>query len=245
MLQNIKELFTFQYYREGLSDWTPQTKLLWFVGTIILTFTGFLHGLDQWVLLSWAGGLIGFTTTLAITNGKRINGLLGFISAIMISLVAFHSKNFADIFMQIGYIIALDLPVIIQGKRWQQAKVRLLDTAGLWGGLIVWAISFVIMFVIDSHFGSPRPFIDAFSASIGFAGSYLMLKKYASQYVMWTLQGLMSATLWGITALQGDANYVLFAVYILYLANDVIGLFFSQWSHKNIKAEIPKQQYIK
>lgn len=243
MLSNIKELFTLQYYKDGLADWTPQTRVLWTVGSIMLTFIAFLGAIDVWSLLSWLGGLIGFTCTLAITNGKRINGLLGFISALMISAVAFHSRNFADIFMQVGYILALDLPVIIQGNKWQQTKVRLLDTAGLWGGLTVWAISFVFMFVIDSHFGSPRPFIDAFSASIGFTGAYLMLKKYASQYVMWTLQGLMSAGLWFITAMQGDANFVLFAVYILYLSNDVIGLFFSQWSVRNM--EPVKQYYIK
>lgn len=84
-------------------------------------------------------------------------------------------------------------------------------------------------------FISPRPVIDAFSAAVGFTGAALMLRKYSSQYVLWSIQGITSVLLWFMTAQQDGANWVLFATYVLYLGNDVLGLFFSRWRMFNKK----------
>lgn len=236
ILDNIKALFTWEYYKEGLSGWTNISRVWLVVGIIILLVTGIPHGLDPINIVSVIGGVIGFTCTLAITNNKRLNGLLGFVSAFMISYVAFHGGNYADIFMQMGYVLALDIPVILFGMGWQNKKIKAMDKNGwliLIGGVVV---MFGLLYFVDTQiFTSPRPVIDAFSAAVGFTGAFLMLAKYSSQYWMWTLQGLTSITLWGFTAMQGDASWVLFMVYVLYLGNDVLGLFFSPWSKRNIK----------
>lgn len=236
ILDNIKALFTWEYYKEGLSGWTNISRVWLVVGIIILLVTGIPQGLDPINIVSIIGGVIGFTCTLAITNNKRINGLLGFVSAFMISYVAFHAGNYADIFMQMGYVLALDIPVILFGMGWQKNKIKAMDKQG-WLILIVgMLITYGILFYMDSQvFFSHRPWIDALAASAGFTGAFLMLGKYSSQYWMWTLQGILSVTLWAITALQGDASWVLFMTYVLYLGNDVLGLFFSPWSKRNLK----------
>ena len=233
---NVKALFTLQYYKDGFSGWTPQSRVWWVIGLVVLLTTGFAHGFDPMTFISVVGGAIGFTCTLAITNNKKLNGLLGFVSAFMISYVAFHAGNYADIFMQMGYVITLDIPVILFGMAWQNKKIKNMDKQG-WLILVVGLlVMFGLLYFVDTHvFVSPRPVIDAFSAAVGFTGAFLMLGKYSSQYWMWTLQGIMSVTLWGITALQGDANWVLFMTYVLYLGNDLLGLFFSPWSARKIK----------
>ena len=54
-------------------------------------------------------------------------------------------------------------------------------------------VMYSFLFWIDTQvFISPRPFIDAFSAAIGFTGAALMLGKYSSQYVIWSIQGITS-----------------------------------------------------
>lgn len=45
---------------------------------------------------------------------------------------------------------------------------------------------------------------------------------FREQYYFWTVQGILSIILWGVTAFQGDANLTLFLTYILYLTNDLL-----------------------
>lgn len=231
VLKNIKELFTFNYYKEGLSGWSTITKVAALVGFCIIIGTGIPNGFTLINLISIISGLIGYTCVLAITNGKRINGLLGFISAVGIGGVAIYSGNPADAVMQLAYLLALDIPVIIFGHRWNNAKIKTFDMNALKIILVVGLIGFAAMYAMDGIWlHTPRPVLDAFGATIGFIGSALMLGKYSTQYFFWNFQGLMSLVLWGMTALHGDANWVLFATYAMYLMNSMIGAFASPWA---------------
>lgn len=231
ILGNIKELFTVEYYREGLSNWSMITKILWVIGFGVIVGTGLPHGLAITNIISILSGLIGYTCVLAITNGKRINGLLGFISAIGIGGMAIHAGNPADALMQLAYLLALDIPVIIFGNRWTEQEIRTFDKGALKIILSIGVIGFALMYSMDAFWlHTPRPILDAFGATVGFIGSGLMLGKYSTQYFFWSLQGILSLVLWGVTALQGDANFVLFATYAVYLLNSLVGSFFSPWA---------------
>lgn len=241
ILGNIKELFTFSYYKEGLSNWMPITKVAALIGFAIIIGTGIPHGFAITNIISIISGLIGYTCVLAITNGKRINGLLGFISAIGIGGMAIHAGNPADAVMQLAYLLALDIPVIIFGHRWTNAKIKTFDKGALKIILIVGVIGFAAMYAMDAFWlHTPRPVLDAFGATIGFIGSALMLGKYSTQYFFWNFQGIMSLTLWGVTAMQGDANWVLFATYCMYLMNSMIGAFHSPWSEARKQKRLEK-----
>lgn len=231
--ENLKEMFTLQYYKEGFSGWDKSGYVWLTIGLIIIVSTGLAHGLNYLSVISMLGGAIGFTCTLAITADRRINGLLGFISAILISIVAFHSKNYSDIVMQMVYLVILDLNFMLFGNAWKNRKIKAMDKTGWKIAAATFVIAFVALYVMDTKILiSPRPVIDALSAAIGVTGGALTVAKFHSQYWMWALQGIMSVTLWGLTALQGDANWILFVTYILYLGNDVLGLFFSKWARE-------------
>lgn len=230
--ENIRQLFTLEYYKEGLIGWTRQSYMLLTFGIAFLTITALSHSLTWEIVLSWVASLLSFSCVLAISNGKTINGLLGGASAILIGFVAIHQGNPSDFIMQTVYFFVLDLPIILFGGQWGNAEIKgKLDNKG-W--LIIFAtfvMSFTALYFMDASFlNTPRPLIDALAASIGITGATLMLGKYSAQYYFWFLQGAFSVVLWGITAAQGDGNWVLFANYMLFILNDLIGLFNSPWS---------------
>ncbi|MBS9338288.1 nicotinamide mononucleotide transporter [Fructobacillus sp. M2-14] len=239
--QNMKQIFTWSYYKEGFSGWDRSSYVWLAIGLIVIIATGLAHGLNYLSVMSMLGGAIGFTCTLAITANRRINGLLGFISAILISIVALHSRNYSDIVMQMIYLVTLDLNFMLFGNAWQNRKIKAMDKNGWVIAVVTAIVAYILLFAMDAYvFNAPRPEIDAAAATIGIVGATLTISKYRAQYWMWTLQGLMSVTLWGLTALQGDANWVLFATYILYLGNDVLGLWFSPWA-RSVKKEIAER----
>lgn len=244
---NFKDLFTWEFYKEGFSGWSRISKIWVWIGLAVLTITSLMSADHSiYTFYSWLGGIIGFTCTLAITNHKRINGLLGFVSAILLITIALHYQNFADIPMQLGYIIALDIPVILYGNGWTKVTPRGMNKNGWITLFSVFILSYIILYFIDIYFGSPRPWLDAGSAAVGFTGAALMLGNYKSQYFAWALQGLSSIVLWAVTAYQnpGNANWVPMFIYILYMGNDIIGLFFSKWSYRKNKYTVVETAQI-
>lgn len=245
--ENIEKLFTYEYYKDGLTGWNKSARVLWFVGMAVQVFTGIIlpmlqgQGLTMTGFTATIAGIIGFTCTVTITMGKSINGILGFISAILLISVATVTGNYSDIIMQTAYIILLDIPIIFS-KQWNEGlkprkmqPVHMLKTLGL---IVVFWVALYLLDTVVLH--SPQAFLDATSAMIGLVGAVLCVKGFRAQYYFWTFQGLMSIALWIQTALHGHAVYVLMLTYMLYLANDILAFTNSKWFKNDKIKEIEK-----
>ena len=240
------------WYIDQMKGWSPRSHNLLLIGLgLIVGMTlgsGKFNGIT---IATMFAGVLGYTCTLAITNAKPLNGVLGLVSALIYIIVAIDAKNYNDVLLQTVYIITLDLPVLLTPS-WAknvESKVRYLHEHG--HGLRNWLLVFGFFVVVlaatyysDTHwFISPRPWIDSIAATIGITGSLLTTLRFSESYYCWTIQGIMSVTLWGLTAFQGDANWVLFVTYILYLSNDMIAFFdkdISWFHHKQYHEQATK-----
>ena len=237
-------VFKPSWYVDQMKGWSTRSYFLLILGLGLIV--GMTIGGGQFNAVTIAtlfAGVLGFTCTLSITNAKPLNGVLGLVSALIYIFVAIQAKNFNDVLLQTVYIITLDLPVLLMPS-WAKdvdKKVRFLHEKGK--GLRNWALTILFFVVVlavlyysDTHwFISPRPWVDSIAATIGITGSLLTTLRFSESYLMWTIQGIMSVILWGMTAFQGDANWVLFVTYLLYLSNDMIAFFDKDisWFHHN------------
>ena len=245
------DVFNPMWYVNQMKGWTLKSYMLLMfgVGTIVgMTVAGQINVLTIFTMLA---GILGFTCTVAITNAKPVNGMLGIISACIYIAVAITAKNFNDVLLQAVYIVLLDIPVLTMPS-WAKdvdKKVRFLYENGK--GVRNWVMTAVFFAIVlfltyysDTHFFiSPRPWVDSIAATIGITGAILTTFRFSESYFFWLAQGLMSITLWGITAAQGDANWVLFVTYIMYLSNDMIAFFDKNisWFHhekKNVSTTV-------
>lgn len=239
-------VFKPSWYVDQMKGWSIRSYFLLILGIGLIT--GMTLGGGKFTGITIAtmfAGLLGYTCTLSITNAKPLNGVLGLVSALIYIVVAIDAKNYNDVLLQSVYIITLDLPVLLMPS-WAKdvkSKVRYLHENGR--GLRNWGLT-VLFFVVvlaatyysDTHwFISPRPWVDSIAATIGITGALLTTLRFSESYYCWTIQGIMSVTLWGLTAIQGDANWVLFATYLLYLSNDMIAFFDKDisWFHHSKK----------
>lgn len=237
-------VFKPSWYIDQMKGWSTRSYFLLILGVGLIV--GMTVGGGQFNTVTIAtlfAGVLGFTCTLSITNAKPLNGVLGLVSALIYIFVAIQAKNFNDVLLQTVYIITLDLPVLLMPS-WAKdvdKKVRFLHEKGK--GLRNWVLTILFFVVVlavlyysDTHwFISPRPWVDSIAATIGITGSLLTTLRFSESYLMWTIQGIMSVILWGVTAFQGDANWVLFVTYLLYLSNDMIAFFDKDisWFHHN------------
>lgn len=237
-------VFKPSWYLAQMKGWSTRSYFLLILGVGLIV--GMTIGGGQFNTVTIAtlfAGVLGFTCTLSITNAKPLNGVLGLVSALIYIFVAIQAKNFNDVLLQTIYIITLDLPVLLMPS-WAKdvdKKVRFLHEKGKglrnWGFTILFfVVVLAVLYYSDTHwFISPRPWIDSIAATIGITGSLLTTLRFSESYYCWTIQGVMSVILWGVTAFQGDANWVLFVTYLLYLSNDMIAFFDKDisWFHHN------------
>ena len=237
-------VFKPSWYIDQMKGWSTRSYFLLILGVGLIV--GMTIGGGQFNTVTIAtlfAGVLGFTCTLSITNAKPLNGVLGLVSALIYIFVAIQAKNFNDVLLQTIYIITLDLPVLLMPS-WAKdvdKKVRFLHEKGK--GLRNWVLTILffvlvlaVLYYSDTHwFISPRPWIDSIAATIGITGALLTTLRFSESYYCWTIQGVMSVILWGVTAFQGDANWVLFVTYLLYLSNDMIAFFDKDisWFHHN------------
>ena len=218
-------IFKLRWYIEQMRGWSFKTYLLLMLGIGIIIGTTVASPIDQISLLTMVAAILGFTCTLAITNARQINGILGLISATIYIIVSVYAQNYANVILQGVYIVILDLPVLLLPS-WSKDTEKHIHGLTLikWHlTIIFFAVVLVLLYLLDTKlFTSPRPLIDATAGAIGITGSLLCMLHFREQYYFWTIQGILSIILWGVTAFQGDANLTLFLTYILYLTNDLL-----------------------
>lgn len=241
-------VFKPSWYVDQMKGWSTRSYMLLLLGIgLVVGMTVGGGKFNSVTIATLFAGVLGFTCTLSITNAKPLNGVLGLVSALIYIFVAITAKNFNDVLLQTVYILTLDLPVLLMPS-WAKdvdKKVRFLHEKG--HGLRNWGLTILFFIVVlaltyysDTHwFISPRPWVDSIAATIGITGSLLTTLRFSESYLMWLIQGIMSVILWGMTAFQGDANWVLFVTYLLYLSNDMIAFFDKDisWFHHNKKVE--------
>lgn len=230
---SFTRVFSWHWYKDQMTGWTKASYILLVVGIIIQLFIGLRSGFTMLGVTSTIAGIIGFSCTVSITNGRPINGILGFISAIMLIYVALVTKNFSDIIMQGAYIVLLDIPILIQ-KQWSSHDPRKMTSKDVLQTALIFLVFLAATYILDTVIlDSPQAILDAVSATIGLTGAVLTVRRFRSSYYFWTAQGVMSIALWVQTAMHGHPVWVLMITYMLYLANDVVAFTDSKWFHSD------------
>ena len=218
-------IFKLQWYIDQMRGWSFKTYMLWMLGIVVIIGTTFSSSLNFISIITMVAAILGFTCTLAITNARPINGILGLVSSIIYIIVSVAAQNYANIILQAIYIFLLDLPVLLLPSWTKNAEkhIRGLNFKNWVFSLLFFSVVLSLLYLMDTRiFISPRPWIDATAGAVGITGSMLCMLHFREQYYFWTIQGILAIILWGVTAFQGDANLTLFLTYILYLSNDLL-----------------------
>lgn len=219
------DIFKPKWYLEQMRGWSFKTYMLLMLGIGVIIGTTISTPVNLISLITMVAAIMGFTCTLAITNAKPINGVLGLVSSIIYVIVSIYAQNYANVVLQVSYIFLLDLPVLLLPAWSKNAEkhIKGLKVKQWCFTMIFFLFVTAMLYLMDTRiFISPRPWIDAIAGAIGITGSVLCTFRFREQYYFWMIQGIMSIILWGVTAFQGDANLTLFFTYILYLNNDVL-----------------------
>nr|WP_273713978.1 nicotinamide mononucleotide transporter [Leuconostoc mesenteroides] len=98
-----------------MSGWTKTSYILLIFGYLVITYSSFFAGspINHMTWWTFVAAILGFTTTLTITNTRPLNGVFGLLSALIYIAMALQANNPADAVLQAVYIVLLDIPVLI------------------------------------------------------------------------------------------------------------------------------------
>lgn len=224
-------------FRKGYFSWLWNQMKAWsatswaliafnFVIQIILAVQGMNNVPLSHTIISFLSANLSVLCVVGISNKSPIQGWFGLTSAICIATNAYLAHNFADMTLQIFYIIFLDIFCILSPDWNKNVKVHSI------GGLIGWikyiAFFFVAWGIIYYLYGlinDPRLFLDSMTLAISLTGAILEFNLAKEQYYFWLIGSVITTSLWLQTALNGAANWALFASYMIFMLNDFYALF--------------------
>lgn len=216
------------------TNFSTSSKLIGTIGAISIAVTAIMSGVTYLSALTLLGGLLGFLSVIQIVNRNWWAGITGTLSALIYIVVAIVAKNPSDAILNIVFLIALDIPIILN-KEWQEDS----DPHSITGKqfLILFAI-FVIAF-LGLHFmevyitHSPRSFWSPLASSLGITAAvstgYMRVKE---GFFVWSAQNVLQVVLWSITAYMGDATWVMAITYVFYMLNAGSSFFNGKWFTK-------------
>lgn len=243
----LKDLFSIKWYIHQTMGWNPISYWLIAIAAVGNFYISFFMGHPvTWVTyVTYIASILSIWTIGGITNSRPVNGVGGITSAVLYIIAALVAKNPADAILQGFYILVLDLPVLTM-PAWSkdvEKKIRFIHETDIRGEkhgkkfwypvlAIVGVGLFVMAYLFETlYLHTPRPISDSLVLGSGAVGAILTTFRFGEAFAFWLIQGVLQVILWGHTALTGDANWVLFFTYMLFLVNDLVGVFASKWFH--------------
>jgi nicotinamide mononucleotide transporter len=174
------------------------------------------------------GGLCGATCVVLIAKGKAINYYFGFVSSVIILASALQAKVFAEIPLQIFFMVVDVVSLYVWYKaspltRGSVKKARYLDKNSFLYVILLLFGFYLLSNGIITLLGDPQPIIDAATFSIGATAMILLLFQFRENFWFWMLSNIFSIILWFKAGQYTGGNYALFVMYILYFCNSLYG----------------------
>lgn len=215
---------TIQFVRNELSGWHPwQVAWLLVANTIIIGVAIYMNDSPPGIIASVAG----ICCVVLVGMGKISNYIFGIINVVLYAAVAWKAKYYGDVMLNLLYYLPTN---IIGWWLWSKnmndnsaevIKRRLTLAQRRWVAVSATAGILVVSGILKLV-GGNLPLADSASTVLSVIAQFLMIKRYAEQWIAWILVNAVSIGMW-VAALgtQGGSIAVLM-MWSVFLVNSVV-----------------------
>lgn len=231
-MKNLKNYF---------NDWTTFEKL-W-----LLTFTL----VNIYLFFSWGDTLVGLTASITgmlcvvlTTKGKISSFYWGLINILTYSYVAWQSKYYGDVALNMIYFLPMTFPGIYYWKKnYKKIKIseRVLVRRLKWKDKVIWfLIALALTFDLGlflMFLGGTLPFVDSLTDVFSIIATVLLTYRYSDQWFYWIMVDVWSITMWVYIFLRDGNQVSMLVMWTAFLVNALYGYY--NWR------KMEKEQYEK
>lgn len=221
--------------------WNLFEKILIIVGTIVAVIITFVFK-GTWIDLGYT--LFYFWTAILLAKGKYSCYIIGILSTIFYSIVAYTNAYYGEVIMDMGGTLPLMIVGLVNWLKHQDNTNTVIIKDMTKKELIIMLLSQVILFTgyyyLLKAFNTANVLASTFSMTSGIIATYLTARRSEYGFIAFIINDIFLIILWGIPVVQGNLNIIPVVLCpILLLINDIYGVF--NW--KIIKKEQKENGY--
>jgi len=175
----------------------------------------------DWVITNWIEIFGALTGVLYIYFSIKQNILLwitGLISCSVYIIVFYQSKFYADMSLQLYYVVISIYGWYIWAKGKTNDNTELKVTKTPRNQILVLSLLSIFLFLLigiglDKFTDSPIPYGDSLTTSLGIVATWMLAKKYIEQWIIWIIVDFFAAGLYLYKELYPTTIlYIIFAI---------------------------------
>lgn len=182
---------------------------------------------------------------LAMTLSSSLNLVLGakgkveglyfaIINSVLYAIQCYEIPLYGEVMYNILYSIPVSATAIFLWKRNMasngEVKFRILKTHGIIITTLVTVVGIALYTLVLQWMGGKFAFMDSLTTVIAVVASFMYMKRYSEQWLMWVLVNAMEIVMWVMVLLSGGSVAVLIIIMkIINLLNSCYGYF--NWRH--------------
>ncbi len=177
--------------------------------------------------------ITGIWSVILVAKGKISNYYFGFVNIITYSYVAFGSKYYGEVMLNMLYFLPMQFVGLYLWKKNREknlksdVKAKLLSNKSR----VIWILVIIIATICYGYFllkiGANKPYLDGLSVILSIIAMILMAYRYVEQWVLWIIVDVITIALWVYAIINGGNDIAILIMWIAYLVNAIYG--FANW----------------
>ncbi|MGV8141701.1 MAG: nicotinamide riboside transporter PnuC [Candidatus Woesearchaeota archaeon] len=212
-----------------LSEWNLFEKV-WLIVFTTINIILFFVWHDTWIGLT--ASITGMLCVVLTAKGKISSFYWGLINILTYSYVAYSSKYYGDVMLNMLYFLPMTFIGIYYWKR-NTKKVehtqRLVVRSLSWKNKFFWIIGSLVVVAIYGLFlkflHGTLPFVDSVTTIFSIVATIMLTKRMTDQWFYWILVDVWSIVMW-VYIFMRDGNQVsMLVMWSAYLVNAIYGYY--------------------
>ena len=177
--------------------------------------------------------ITGIWSVILVAKGKISNYYFGFVNIVTYSYVAFGSKYYGEVMLNMLYFLPMQFFGLYLWKKNREknlksdVKAKLLSNKSR----VMWLLVIIITTICYGYFllkiGANKPYLDGLSVILSIIAMILMAYRYVEQWILWIVVDILTIALWIFAILNGGNDIAILVMWVAYLVNAIYG--FVNW----------------
>lgn len=222
------------FIKAEIHGWTLFEKV-WMLASVLVILMLSLYWGDS--LIGIVSAVTGVLYVLFNGKGKLSAYIFGIVNTVTYSYISFVAGYYGEVMLNMLYF----LPMCFVG--WYMWKSHIDTSSGevakkrltFKGSVVVYSLTAVAVIVygyILGALGGTLPYVDSMSTIISITAQILCVRRYAEQWVLWTLVNAITIVMWGIDFSSGGDGIATLLMWIVYLISGII--MFVKWHRESV-----------
>ncbi len=216
-----------QYFK----DWTPWEKLWLSSFSILILVLSFIWK-DTWY--GTIASLTGIICVVLTAKGKISNYYFGIVNVIFYAIVAFNSKYYGEVMLNILYFLPIQIWAIFEWKKHKISEQKPDDVkikTFSWKQRLVWLLITIVATIgyafVLQKLGGNLPWLSSLTVVVSIIAMIILMQRGIEQWILWIVVDIITVIMWVVDLKNGTQNISVLIMWIAYLINATYG--FINW----------------